>query len=179
MDRYLKRKAPESDKSESEPSTSSSSSCGHSVKEVETSSITYGFIFAGNPSCPLPLCLLCGDWMWNVRNVKLSNQAMVPSKLKRHLTTNHPSHANQSKEYFVRLKSKYSRQEQVMFKCAKVSKNALASYLVAKIIAKAKKPHTIAEQVIVPACTAIVNKMIGPQAAKEIANVGYHFRTQT
>ena len=59
-----------------------------------------------------------------------------------------------------------------MFKSANVSKNALeASYLVAEIIAKAKKPHTIAESVIVPACTAIVNKMLGPQAAKEIAKV--------
>ena len=59
-----------------------------------------------------------------------------------------------------------------MFKSANVSKNALeASYLVAEIIAMAKKPHTIAESVIVPACTAIVNKMLGPQAAKEIAKV--------
>lgn len=59
-----------------------------------------------------------------------------------------------------------------MFMCAKVSEKALeTSYLVAEIIAKAKKPHTLAETVIVPACTAIINKMIGPHAAKEIAKV--------
>jgi hypothetical protein len=55
----------------------------------------------------------------------------------------------------------------MMIKSAKVSEKALeASYLVAEIVAKTKTPHTIAETVIMPACTAIVNKMLGPQAAK-------------
>lgn len=59
-----------------------------------------------------------------------------------------------------------------MFKCAEFSNNALeSSYLVPKIIAKDKRPLTIAEQVIVAACTAIFNKMTKPQAAKEIAKV--------
>ena len=135
IDRFLKRKPPQSDTSESKPLTSSSS--GRSVKEVDTTSkmkkrqydddyLMFGFIFTGELSCPLPLCLLCG--------MKFSNHAMVPSKFKRHLTTNHPSDANQIREYFFRLKSEHSWQEQVMFKCAQVSKNALeASYLVAKI----------------------------------------------
>ena len=60
----------------------------------------------------------------------------------------------------------------MMIKSAKVSEKALeASYLVAEIVAKTKTPHTIAETVIMPACTAIVNKMLGPQAAKEISKV--------
>ena len=53
--------------SESEPA----SSCDQSVKEVDTSSkvkkqqyddnyLTFGFVFTVEPSCPLPLCLLCG-----------------------------------------------------------------------------------------------------------------------
>ena len=46
-----------------------------------------------------------------------------------------------------------------------------------EIVPKAKKPHTVAESVIVPACTAIVNKMLGPQAAKEIAKVPLSFFT--
>lgn len=49
-------------------------------------------------------------------------------------------------------------------KRAKVSEKALeVSYLVAEIVAKAKKPHAIAKTVILPACTAIVKKMQGPQ----------------
>lgn len=170
MERFLKRKAPESDNSESEPASTSSSSGSSTTKVVEASSktkrrqyddnyLSYGFISTGDASCPLPLCLVCGG--------KLSNEAMVPSKLKRHLTTNHPSLASKDADYFIRLKSQHSRQEQVMMKCAKVSQKALeASYLVAEIVAKAKKPHTIAETVILPACTAIVEKMLGPQAAK-------------
>lgn len=43
--------------------------------------------------------------------------------------------------------------------------------LAAKIVAKAKKPHRIAEMLVLPACTVIVNKMLGPQAVEQIAKV--------
>lgn len=178
MDRFLKRKAPQEPDSfycemEPQPTTSSTSSeSAPKVAKVDKAKkrtyndnyLKFGFISTGDATCPLPLCLICG--------MKLSNQGMVPSKLKRHLTTNHPSLADKDPEYFVRMKSQQSRQEQMMIKSAKVSEKALeASYLVAEIVAKTKTPHTIAETVIMPACTAIVNKMLGPQAAKEISKV--------
>ena len=44
--------------------------------------IVLGFTWTGNPDCPLPLYIVCGE--------KLADSAMAPGKLKRHLTTKHP-----------------------------------------------------------------------------------------
>ena len=40
-----------------------------------------GFTFSGNENNPCPLYLVCGD--------KLSNENMVPNKLKHHFTSKH------------------------------------------------------------------------------------------
>ena len=111
MHRFLKRKAPqEPDMIDCEmepqpttsckPSSTSSESAPKVAKVDKAKKRTYngnylklGFISTGDEACPLPLCLICG--------MKLSNQGMVPSKLKRHLTTNHPSLADKDAEYLV------------------------------------------------------------------------------
>uniref|UniRef100_A0A674MRG2 Uncharacterized protein n=1 Tax=Takifugu rubripes TaxID=31033 RepID=A0A674MRG2_TAKRU len=120
------------------------------ARQYNESYLSFGFTFTGDATAPTPLCLICGE--------KLSNSAMVPSKLKRHLQTKHPFTINV--EYFVRLKT------------TKVNERALkASYHVAELVAKSKKSHTVAGKGILPACKAIVNEMLGPVAAKEIAKV--------
>ncbi|GFU24223.1 protein ZBED8 [Nephila pilipes] len=53
-----------------------------------------------------------------------------------------------------------------------VSEKALeASYHVAKLIARQKKPHTVGKRLIKPACMEIVRLMIGPNEVKEVNKV--------
>ena len=47
----------------------------------------------------------------------------------------------------------------------------VASYLVAELVAKQMKAHTIAESLILPACQAIVQTMFGAEAEKEINKI--------
>ena len=57
--------------------------------------ISFEFTFTGDVTNPVSLCEVC--------NKNLLNRAMVPSKLKRHLESKHPSHKNKKADYFRRL----------------------------------------------------------------------------
>jgi hypothetical protein len=65
-------------------------------------------------------------------------------------------------------------------KQASIPSNALvASYKVAHRIAKCKKPHTIAEELLLPAAVDMVNIMTGESAGKlKSAFVQYHHQPQ-
>ena len=97
---------------------------------------------------------------------------MVPSKLKRHLETKHPFLTDKNIAYFQRMRDSNQKQQDRLLDCVKVSDKAMqASYLLAELIAKEKKPHTIAETLILPACKKIVGVMLGPDAANTLSKI--------
>ena len=103
---------------------------------------------------------------------KLSNSAMVPSKLQRHLVTNHPSLSTKDKSYFQKSLSSNYKQIKVFEKQIGVSEKAqIASYEIAKLIAVKLKPHNLAEEIILPACRKIVKVMIGESADIDICKI--------
>ncbi|GFS59826.1 zinc finger BED domain-containing protein 5 [Nephila pilipes] len=126
--------------------------------------IKYGFSWCGDETAPRPQCIICGD--------QLSNESMVPSKLKRHLYSGHPSCANKDKQYFKRCLEQNKKQKKFIKSAVTVSEKALeASYHVAKLILRQKKPHTVGETLNKPAWREIVRLMLGPNEVKEVNKV--------
>jgi hypothetical protein len=111
---------------------------------------------------PIPECVVCGE--------KLSNECMVLSKMKRHFNTKHGHLSGKDKNYFSRLlSSEVNKKKKDMEKRATIAEKAqVASFKVAEIIAMKMQPHTIAEDLILPACKEIVKSMLGEGAEKEI-----------
>ncbi|XP_068205224.1 zinc finger BED domain-containing protein 5-like [Palaemon carinicauda] len=133
-------------------------------RQYNESYLKFGFFWSGDAAQPNPLCVVCGD--------KMSNESMVPSKLKKHLTSKHSSLQDKDLVYFQRLLDQQSKQRNVFEKTMTASERAqLASIEVAGIIALKSKSHTLAESVILPACKKIVKSMFGEKAEKEISKI--------
>lgn len=165
MDKFLRGKDASSRTDDETPSTSVIKNQKKIVKrKYDEDYIKYGFSWSGDETAPKPQCIICGE--------QLSNESMVPSKLNRHLNSNHPSQANEDRQYFKRRLEQNKKQKIFMKSAVTVSEKALeASYHVAKLIARQKKPHTIGETLIKPACMEIVRLMLGPNEVKEVNKV--------
>ena len=134
------------------------------VRFYDEKYLSMGCTWCGDTDCPLPLCLFCGK--------NLVNTAMVPSKLKRHFTTNHSQLLHKTTDYFKRLLESQVQQSKFFEKKVTVSETAQeASYLVAELVAQKKKSHVIAESIIMPACKITVNTMLGKKALCEVEKV--------
>lgn len=177
MDKFLKRKCNSEKNINNGPSTSRSSINSGNTEDVSTCNkirktyrqysdeyISLGFTWTGEKECPIPKCVVCG--------VELSNSAMFPAKLNRHLTTTHANLVSKNKDYFKRLLGMQDKQAK-QFKCAMTisDKAQIASYKVAELIALKLKPHTIAESLILPSCCEIVKIMFGEDAINEIMKI--------
>ncbi|KAM5223135.1 zinc finger BED domain-containing protein 5-like isoform 2-T2 [Hipposideros larvatus] len=134
-----------------------SSYCVESSCCVESSSIGAGI--------EKPQCVICCE--------VLSAESMKPNKLKRHFDSKHPSFADKDTNYFrskadglkkPRLDTggKYHKQNVAAVE---------ASYLVELRIARAMKPHTIAEDLLLPAAKDIVQVMIGDEFVTKLSAI--------
>ncbi|KAL2096421.1 hypothetical protein ACEWY4_008569 [Coilia grayii] len=102
----------------------------------------------------------------------LSNKALKPSKLQRHLETKHPTLMRKPVEYFKRKENGLQMQKRSIVSLTGSSKCALkASYLVARRVAQSKKLFTIAEELVLPAAVDMCREMIGEAAAKKLLTI--------
>lgn len=135
-----------------------------SVRKYQENYLSFGFASTLNEDPPRPQCVICGE--------KLSNEAMVPSKLKRHLTTKHKFAADKPLEYFKRILSGETMQAKVFTKQKSIADKAQeASYAVAELVAKKMKSHTTAETLVKPACLDIVKIMFGEEFEKQVSKI--------
>ena len=88
---------------------------------------------------------------------------MLPSKLKRHLTTNHNYLSGKPREFFIRKLSEMKKQSVVFSNFLSIpAKAQLASF---------KVEHRIAKCKVLPAAIDLVSTMIGDLAAQELKTV--------
>ncbi|BFZ22861.1 hypothetical protein BsWGS_25900 [Bradybaena similaris] len=98
---------------------------------------------------------------------------MKPNNLKRHFDSKHPSFAGKDTNYF---RSKADGLEKVRLdtggKYHKQNVSAVeASYLMALRIARAMKPQTIAEDLLLPAAKDIVRVVIGDEFVTRLSAI--------
>jgi len=126
--------------------------------------ICFGFTWNGDTDCPLPVIVVCGE--------KLSNEAMVRSKMKRHITTKHLGESLKTQLYFERLLNSNKNTASSMKKRVTISDKALeASFIVAELIAKNINSYVIIEKLIGLACLVLIKTMLGKKSKDFISKV--------
>ncbi|CAI6358915.1 unnamed protein product [Macrosiphum euphorbiae] len=171
MDRFINRKRKYDNDENTEisdttlPSTSETlKQSGGKCRYYNESYMDIGFTWCGPKDEPIPECIVCGKM--------LTNESMVPSKLKRHFIKQHSHLKNKDVHYFRKLLSDQKKEATKFTKKVKVSERAPeASFVVSQMIANNMKGHTIGEKLIKPACKEMVRIMIGNEAALEIDKI--------
>ena len=88
------------------------------------------------------------------------------------METKHSASKDKPLEFFKRKKREHEEQKQLLRATTSSHVSALrASFLVANRIAKAKKPFTIGEELILPAAKHICHELLGEAAVQKVACV--------
>ena len=128
--------------------------------------LLYGFTHKPN-NPQIPVCLICDK--------DFTNHCMKPSKLSDHLVNVHPSKANQPLEYFKSLAER--RKRNIITNTIPVTKTnyqkqlsdgLLASYNISLLIAKAGKPHSIGEDLLMPVIHEVLKTVVHHSSPEQI-----------
>ena len=139
MDKFLKRKPHDEINSESVTETEKIVQ-KNKLRKYDVEYIRLGFI-ENVSNANRPKCLLC--------HKLLSNEALKPAKLQRHLTTLHPEFATKPKKIFERKRDACLKQTTTFTMSVTSNQKLLrACYLVALRVARAKKAQNIAEELV-------------------------------
>lgn len=132
--------------------------------------LRYGFISVDSNGEMRPLCLVC--------KTLLANSSLNPAKLSRHLNTQHIALVNKPIEYFEKLKDDHFDSTKSMRGFTNTELKAIeASYIVAREIAKSKKPYRLAEQFFQPCVSEVVRSMFGDNFAMQLNSVPMSHQT--
>ena len=117
--------------------------------------LKYGFLSAPHNQHQ-PMCQLCEK--------VFSNEAMKPSRLLEHLTKIHPDKADNDMTYFKSFQEKFQKRKTTGNMFAITSQESVdglrASYNISLLIARSGKPHTIGEELILPAVREILHTVL-------------------
>ncbi|XP_075833987.1 protein FAM200C-like isoform X1 [Microtus pennsylvanicus] len=127
--------------------------------------LRYGFTSKTTAGVEKPQCVICGD--------VLSAESMKPNKLKRHFDSKHLSFADKDINYF-RSKADELKKARLDTGSKYPKQNVIAvefSYLVALRIARTMKPHSFAEDLLLPAAKDSVRVLIGKEFGMQLSAV--------
>ncbi|XP_071036604.1 zinc finger BED domain-containing protein 5-like [Parasteatoda tepidariorum] len=118
--------------------------------------LKFGFICSPRNET-IPMCLLCEK--------TFGNDYMKPSKMKDHLDRVHSDKKNEELEFFKKLKEKFTCRPTIksfMKQSTEVETEGglIASYKISLNIAKKGKPHTIAEEIVMPTIKDVIEDVM-------------------
>ena len=127
--------------------------------------LKYGFI--QSPTNPQqPMCLVCEK--------NFSNEAMKLYRLLEHLQKIHPNKSGKTLAFFHSLRDQFLKRKTMnMFtSSSKNSDDGLkASYSISLLISKAGKPHTIGEELILPADKEVIKTVLHKSPEQAIKSI--------
>jgi len=127
--------------------------------------IKFGFIAIETNREIRPQCVICAT--------VLSNDALKPAKLERHLKSVHPTLSDRPPEFFMG-KSENLKKMKLGTSGSRFESNEKvlsASFKMSQLIAKSKKPHTIGENLLKPCLLTAVEEILGAEAKKKIQEI--------